>query len=208
MGGNSVKEQWAKIEEIREAEITQSERWISYWQDYSSIDTWQFWVVLAMFLLPLVVLILFIDRRKVFQLGFYGYGIHIFFAIIDSFGVVKGLWIYPYKLLPALPASVALDSSFVPVTFILLYQYILNKGKNYYIWMLFLCITFAFFIKPLMVGLGLFRFGGKENFLMLFWGYVAVALIPKWITDFFMYLLNNDLWSLLNKWRNFQNRNS
>ena len=202
-----MKEQVAKIEEIREAEITQSDRWISYWQDYSSIDTWQFWVVLAMFLLPLVVLILFIDRKKVFQLGFYGYGIHIFFAIIDSFGVVKGLWIYPYKILPALPASVALDSSFVPVTFILLYQYILNKGKNYYIWMLFLCITFAFFIKPLLVGLGLFHFGGKENFLLLFWGYLAVALIPKWITDFFMYLLNNDRWSLLNKWRNLYNKN-
>jgi len=195
------------IEEIRDAEITKSEQWISYWQNYSNIDTWQFWVVLAMFLLPLVILILFIDRRMVFQLGFYGYGIHIFFAIIDSFGVIKGLWIYPYKILPALPASIALDSSFVPVTYILLYQYILNKKKNYYIWMLFLCLAFAFFIKPLLVGLGLFRFGGKENFLMLFWGYLAVALIPKWITDFFIYLLNNNRWSLLIKLRNVFDKN-
>ncbi|UPO89894.1 CBO0543 family protein [Niallia sp. Man26] len=198
------EEQRLLLEEIRKAEIAQSDRWLSYWQQYSNMDTWQFWVVLMMFLLPLPVLILFIDRKKVFQLGFYGYGIHLFFAIIDSFGVIKGLWIYPYKLLPGLPASIALDSSFVPVTYILLYQYILNNKKNYYIWMLMLCLVFAFFLKPLMVGLGLFRFGGRENFLMLFWGYVAVALIPKWITDFFMYLLNNNRFSLHNKLRNLK----
>ncbi|MFP9130510.1 CBO0543 family protein [Niallia sp. BSM11] len=198
------EEQRLLLEEIRKAEIAQSDRWLSYWQQYSNMDTWQFWVVLMMFLLPLLVLVLFIDRKKVFQLGFYGYGIHLFFAIIDSFGVIKGLWIYPYKLLPGLPASIALDSSFVPVTYILLYQYILNNKKNYYIWMLMLCLVFAFFLKPLMVGLGLFRFGGRENFLMLFWGYVAVALIPKWITDFFMYLLNNNRFSLHNKLRNLK----
>ncbi|MFP7473750.1 CBO0543 family protein [Niallia taxi] len=198
------EEQRLLLEEIRKAEIAQSDRWLSYWQQYSNMDTWQFWVVLMMFLLPLLVLILFIDRKKVFQLGFYGYGIHLFFAIIDSFGVIKGLWIYPYKLLPGLPASIALDSSFVPVTYILLYQYILNNKKNYYIWMLMLCLVFAFFLKPLMVGLGLFRFGGRENFLMLFWGYVAVALIPKWITDFFMYLLNNNRFSLHKKLRNLK----
>lgn len=198
------EEQRLLLEEIRKSEIAQSDRWLSYWQQYSNMDTWQFWVVLMMFLLPLLVLILFIDRKKVFQLGFYGYGIHLFFAIIDSFGVIKGLWIYPYKLLPGLPASIALDSSFVPVTYILLYQYILNNKKNYYIWMLMLCLVFAFFLKPLMVGLGLFRFGGRENFLMLFWGYVAVALIPKWITDFFMYLLNNNRFSLHNKLRNLK----
>ena len=67
-----------------------------------------------------------------------------------------------------MPASIALDSSFVPVTFILVYQYILNKGHNYYLWMLGLCLVFAFFLKPLLLGIGLFRFGGKENFFMLF----------------------------------------
>jgi hypothetical protein len=110
-------------------------------------------------MIPLVTLILFIDRKKIFHLGFYGYSIHIFFAMIDAFGVLRGLWIYPYKLLPALPASLSLDSSFVPVAYILVYQYILNNGKNYYIWMLLLCLAFAFFVKPLLVGIGLFRFG-------------------------------------------------
>jgi hypothetical protein len=193
------KDQLEKLEKIRKVEIEQSERWIDYWQEYSNFTTWQFWIGVAMLVIPLVLLILFIDRKKIFHLGFYGFSIHIFFAMTDAFGVLRGLWIYPYKLLPALPASLSLDSSFVPVSFIFLYQFILNKGKNYYIWMLLLCLAFAFFIKPVLLGIGLFRFGGKENFFMLFCGYLAVALISKWITDFFILLGKTGKWSLLHK---------
>ncbi|WP_338448661.1 CBO0543 family protein [Niallia oryzisoli] len=190
------EDQLKLLEKIRKSEIKLSDIWINYWLEYSNPSVWQFWLCIAMLVIPLVILILFIDRKKIFHLGFYGYGIHIFFAMIDAFGVIKGLWIYPYKIFPALPASVSLDSSFVPVTFILLYQYILNKGKNYYIWILLLCLALAFILKPLMVGIGLFRFGGKENFLMLFWGYAVVALISKWITDFFIFLSKTRKWSL------------
>ena len=193
------KDQLEMLEKIRKTELNLNDQWVHYWQEYSNFTTWQFWVVLAMLVLPLVLLFLFIDRRKVFHLGFYGYGIHIFFAMTDAFGVLKGLWIYPYKLFPALPASISLDSSFVPVAFMLTYQYILNKGKNYYIWMLLLCLAFAFFMKPLLLGIGLFRFGGKENFFMLFCGYASVALISKWLTDFFIFLSKSNKWSLFEK---------
>jgi hypothetical protein len=190
------KDQLELIEKIRKAEVQQSERWISYWNDYSHFHTWQFWVVLAMFILPLIVLLLFIDRRKIFHLGFYGYGVHIFFAFSDVIGVSKGWWIYPYKLLPGLPSNLALDSSFVPVAYIFLYQYTLNRNKNYYLWLLLLCLVFAFFIKPLLLGIGLFRFGGKENFFLLFIFYIIVGLIAKWLTDVFLYLSKSNKWSL------------
>lgn len=196
-GGVSVnKEQLEILEKIRKIEHDQSDRWMEYWYEYSNIYSWQLWVVIAMLVVPLIMLFLFIDRRKVFHLGFYGYSIHIFMAITDAFGVSRGAWIYPYKLVPGVPANVSLDASFVPVSYILLYQYTLNKGKNYYIWMLALSLVFAFVVKPLMVGIGLFRFGGKEDFLMLFWLYLGVALISKWITDAFIFLGKTKKWSL------------
>ncbi|KAA9022897.1 CBO0543 family protein [Niallia endozanthoxylica] len=187
------------IEKILKAEIEQNTRLMNYWQEFSNFSNWQFWVVLAMFVLPLIVLILFIDRKKVFHLGFYGYSVHVFFTYTDVIGTERGIWIYPYKLLPLLPSSITLDASFVPVAYILLYQYTLNRKKNYYFWMLLLCITFAFFLKPLMVGIGLFHFHDKENFLLLFVGYVFVALISKWLTDFFIFLSKTTKWSLYNK---------
>ena len=187
------------IEQIRKAEIEQSNRWINYWQEFSNFSTWQFWVVLAMFVIPLIILILFIDRKKIFHLGFYGYSVHVFFTYTDAIGTVRGIWIYPYKLLPLLPSSITLDASLVPVAYILLYQYTLNRGKNYYISMVLLCLAFAFFLKPLMVGIGLFHFGGKENFLLLFAGYTAVALISKWLTDLFRFLNKTTKWSLYHR---------
>jgi hypothetical protein len=190
------KEQLELIEQIRKAEIAQSQRWVEYWYEHSHYLTWQFWVVLAMFVLPLIILILFIDRRKIFLLGFYGYSVHIFFSYTDIFGANNGLWTYPYKLLPILPASITLDASLIPVIFILYYQYLLNHGKNYYLWMLGLCLGLAYVLKPLMVGLGLFHFGGKEDFFILFLGYVFVALISKIIMNIFLFLSKSEKLSL------------
>lgn len=191
-----LKSQLDMIEQIRQAEIEQSHRWVDYWQHYSHYYTWQFWVVLAMFLLPLIVIILFIDRKKIFHLGFYGYSVHIFFTYTDMLGANNGRWMYPYKLLPFLPSSVSLDASLVPVIYMLVYQYSLNKGKNYYLLMAGLCFALAYVLKPLMVGLGLFHFGGKENFFILLLGYAAVALTSKWLTDLFIYLQKTKKFSL------------
>ena len=83
------KDQLEMLETIRKAEIAQTERWIHYWQEYSNLHTWQFWVVVAMFVLPLVILFLFIDRKRVFHLGFYGYSVHVFFAIYRCIWSIK-----------------------------------------------------------------------------------------------------------------------
>ncbi|WP_053363272.1 CBO0543 family protein [Bacillus sp. FJAT-27251] len=189
-------EQLELIEQIRKAEIAQNERWLEYWYHYSHYLTWQFWLVLLLFVIPLILVVLFIDRRKIFLLGFYGYSVHVFFGYTDIFGVNNGYWTYPYKLLPILPASITLDASLIPVIFMLFYQYLLNHGKNYYLWMLGLCLFLGYVFKPLMVGLGLFHFGGKENFFLLFLGYAFTALIAKIIMNIFLYLSKSNKFSL------------
>jgi hypothetical protein len=189
-------EQLEKLNEIFQGELKQSERWLEYWKDFSEPSTWQFWVVLAMFLFPLICVILFIDRKKMLHVGFYGYSVHVFFTYSDLIGTHNAYWIYPYKLSPYFPSSLTLDASFVPVAYMLLYQYTLDKKKNYYIWFGGMCLTFAYIFKPLLLGLGLFHFRGKENFFLLFLGYLLVALIAKWITDFFLLLMKSNKFSL------------
>jgi hypothetical protein len=190
------REQLELIEQIRKAEIVQSERWVEYWSHYSHYFTWQFWVVLSLFVIPLILVVLFIDRRKIFMLGFYGYSVHVFFGYTDILGVNNGFWTYPYKLFPILPASITLDASLIPVIYMFFYQYLLNHGKNYYLWMLGLCLFLAYIFKPLMVGLGLFHFGGKENFFVLFLGYAFTALIAKIIMNIFLFLSKSNKFSL------------
>ncbi|WP_077212120.1 CBO0543 family protein [Bacillus dakarensis] len=193
------KGQLEMIDKIMKVEIEQNARLLDYWKEFSTFSNWQVWIVLAMLVVPLIILLLFIDRRKAFQLGFYGYSVHVFFAYTDIMGTERGIWFYPYKILPFLPSNFTLDASLVPVIYILFYQWTLNKSKNYYIWMIPLCLVLAFLMKPLMVGLGLFYFREKENFFLLFLGYVFVALISKFLTEFFILLGKTTKWSLNNK---------
>ncbi|MCZ8519810.1 MULTISPECIES: hypothetical protein [Paenibacillus] len=41
----------------------------TYWFAYSHMGTWQFWMELAMLVLPLIVLFLYIDREQALLLG-------------------------------------------------------------------------------------------------------------------------------------------
>jgi hypothetical protein len=158
---------------------------IGYWVDYSNLATWQFWFLLAMLLLPLVALYLFIDRKKALLIGFYGFNVHVWFHYIDTYGATNKLWSYPYKVIPNLPFSVALDTSFVPITYMLLYQWTVNKTKNYYLYATLWSACLAFILKPALTTFGLFRMYDGMNYFFLFLGYVVVMLVSKWITNLF-----------------------
>jgi hypothetical protein len=175
--------QW--LEKIRNFEMEASNLWSNYWQQYSHMGTWQFWVNVGLLIGSLIVLYVFIDRRKAFQIGFYGFNVHVWFTYIDLFGSRNGLWEYPYKVFPIGPINVALDTSFVPVTFMLMYQWSLNRNKNYYVTLISVGIVFAAIIKPIMSALSLFYLFRWMNYFYLFLAYLIIILISKWITNLF-----------------------
>lgn len=184
MGEKQIK----YIEKIKQLELQHAHEWWHYWLNYSSFTHWRFWVVFALLTLPLVALLFLMDKRKSLQIGFFGYSVHVFFTYIDAFGASKGYWFYPYKVFPVLPSSFSLDVSFVPVSYMLVYQWTLTHQKNYYVYMFGLSVVFSFIIKPIMEALRLFQFDKGANFVYLLLGYIAVGVIAKMITDFFLFL--------------------
>src|SRR5690606_28107976 len=98
----------------------------SYWISYSNMSTWQFWVLLILLVAPLVVLWYAIDRRKTLLVGFFGFNVHAWFHYCDLYTTSHGLTNYPYKVMPFYPVSVTLDTSLVPIAYMLLYQWTLN----------------------------------------------------------------------------------
>ncbi|MEG9294816.1 CBO0543 family protein [Mangrovibacillus sp. Mu-81] len=179
--------QQTMLTSLKNVQRIQTELWTSYWQQYSDFGDWQFWVLAALFVLPLIVLFFAIDKRKALLLGFYGYNVHVFFTYVDAIGANMIKWFYPYKIFPILASSVSLDVSLVPVTYMFVYQFTLNHSKNYYLFMLLLSAIFAFVFKPLLVAIGLFELSSGTNYFSLFIGYVLVGLIAKWITNLFVY---------------------
>ncbi|MBB3113396.1 hypothetical protein FHS18_005508 [Paenibacillus phyllosphaerae] len=158
--------------------------WSEYWKSYSNFDTWQFWAVLLIFLIPLLVLVFCLDRKKAFRVGFYGFAVHVIAIYSDMYATTNKMWEYPYKFIPFLPLSIGLDASLIPVAYMLTYQWTLKHRKNYYFYFLVLSIGFAFLFKPLLSYIGLFRLY-QSNYLQLFMFYLVGALLSKWVTDLF-----------------------
>lgn len=180
--------QMEQLNQIRNFETGATSTWVTYWLHYSHMGTWQFWFIVALLIGPLVALYYLMDRRKALLLGFYGFAVHMLFSYIDLFGTKNGLWEYPYKAFPVVPVNVALDTSFVPVVYMLMYQWALNRNVNYYVVLTGVSIVFAGVIKPIFTVLNLFQMYNGMNYFYLFIGYLLIMLVSKWLTNVFIWL--------------------
>ncbi|MRX73632.1 hypothetical protein GJU40_15925 [Bacillus lacus] len=174
------------LKSIHDKQASVSGDLIQYWWDYSAFDTWQYWLLIVVFFVPLVVLFIKIDRSRALHLGFYGLNIHLWSAYFDSFGTRNGFWSYPYQTLPLLPLQFGLDSSLIPVAFILVYQWTIHKRKNYYLYGISLALIFTFILKPIMIWSNFFQFHYGANLFHLLLSYLFVMLLSKLITDLFV----------------------
>lgn len=157
-----------------------------HWLDFELYTSFEYWLMASLLIGPLIYLFFKIDKHKIFFFGFYGYSIHVIFGYIDLFSKNSGYLNYPFPVIPMLP-GLTLDSSFVPVTFMLVYQWTINREKNYYLYMIITSAVMAFIFKPVLVGIGLMRLYGNTNYIYLFAGYLIVITIAKFIMSVFLW---------------------
>ncbi|KMJ57162.1 hypothetical protein AB685_17275 [Bacillus sp. LL01] len=162
----------------------------NYWIDFALYTSFEYFLMVLLLIVPLTYLFFKIDKNKIFFMGFFGYSIHVIFGYVDTFSKNLGFLNYPFPVIPIIP-GLSLDSSFIPVTFMLVYQWTLNSKKNYYVYMIITSAILSFVFKPLLVALGLFRLYGNTNYLYLFIGYLIVITIAKFITDIFLWTEKN-----------------
>ena len=180
------EEQSRHLENLKHSSHDLGFDWIDYWQTYSNIDTWQFWVNIVLFVVPLVVLFFKLDRKRAFHLGFFGYSCHVLSTYIDAYSTRFAFWEYPYKVIPILPISFGLDTSLIPVVYMLVYQWTLNRNKNYYIVITFVAGFFSFIFKPILSSVNLFQLSESTTYFHLFLWYLLGGLLSKWITNIFL----------------------
>jgi hypothetical protein len=185
-GECTLEKQRQMIDTLNEKQQKFTQDWNEYWHAFSAYDTWQFWFLILLFVLPLIVLFFKLDRMRAFQIGFFGFNIHVWLGYIDRFGVSEGYWEYPYQWFIFLPSNVSLDASLIPVLYMLLYQWILAHKKNYYLYMILLSAGLSFIFKPLLVLHYFLAFYIDMPYLFLFSGYLVIILLSKLITDIFL----------------------
>ena len=121
----------------------------SYWNEYSHIGTWQFWVIVSLLIIPLILLYFTVDRKRIFEIFFFGYTVHILWTYVDIPLERYGYLVHTYFISPAFPFAINMSASALPVGFLLLYQYCTNHNKNFYMYTLLLSAFFAFVISSI-----------------------------------------------------------
>ncbi|WEG12488.1 hypothetical protein PU629_20695 [Pullulanibacillus sp. KACC 23026] len=155
-----------------------------YWNHYSNLGTWQFWVIVATLILPLVLLYFTVDRRRIFEIFFFGYTIHVLWTYSDIVLEKYNLFIHTYLLAPFFPIALNMTTSVLPVGFLLVYQYCTNRQKNFYLYTLVLSAFFSFVLGTIEYLLGMSEFKNGMNEMYLFLIDVVVTYVSYWFTKF------------------------
>lgn len=154
----------------------------SYWKDYSNIGTWQFWTVIALLVIPLILVYFAIDRKRIFEVFFFGYTVHILWTYIDIAIEKYGYFVHTYFITPVFPHALNMTVSALPVGFLLLYQYCTNRNKNFYLYTLVLSAIFAFGFASIEQYFGLLEFRKGMNHFYIFLIDVGIGYSAFWLT--------------------------
>ncbi|WP_405102011.1 hypothetical protein [Oceanobacillus sp. FSL H7-0719] len=157
---------------------------ISYWKEYSYIDSWQFWVVLGFLVIPLIILYFTIDRTKIFEILFFGFSVHMLWSYTDIVLGKTNLFVHLYYIVPLLPFALSISSSLLPIGFMLAYQYCLNHNKNFYLYAVLLSAIFSFGFGTIENLIGLTDFNDGMNVFYVFLIDLGVVFISYWLTKF------------------------
>jgi hypothetical protein len=117
--------------------------------------TWQWWIALAMMIVPWIVWVIFRDRKNSARLFSVGLLLMVISEIQDTIGVSFGKWVYPVKIIPVATVSFSFRLSVLPVLAILLIQF--KPRFNPYIKAILYGGFGAFVGLPLMAAIDLYK---------------------------------------------------
>ncbi|MCK0472686.1 CBO0543 family protein [Halalkalibacter sp. APA_J-10(15)] len=155
----------------------------SYWSQYSHMGTWQFWVVSSFLIIPLVILFFAVDRKRIFEVLFFGFVVHVLWTYAALALTNLGYFAYHYYSVPSLPASLNMTVSVLPVSFLLLYQYCTNHQKNFFLYLLLLSAVFAFGFASIEIRMEFLELRGGMRQLYLFLSDIIIGVLAYFLTQ-------------------------
>ncbi|EIW18818.1 MULTISPECIES: CBO0543 family protein [Pelosinus] len=168
------------INEIMEVHAKFIQLNYDHWLHYE-FYTWQWWVLMFILIVPWFIWLAVLDKKKVVEIFLYGQMIFLFTTGMDAIGVTYRLWYYPIKVSPKLPHIFPLDSTVLPIIYMIIYQHCPR-------WPLFLKATivmaavFAFIGEPLVERMGFYT---PLNWLIIysFPIYIIIGVVCKKFID-------------------------
>jgi hypothetical protein len=170
----SYNDYWNKIFQLSEEMTSVVD---SYWKSYSGPGSWQFWLVALLLLLPLVLLYFFVDRKRIFEVFFFGFIVHALWTYTDIVLGNFNLLIHTYYLIPIFPHAFNITMSVLPVGYMLIYQYCTRYRKSFILYTVILSALYSFVFAPIEMALGMVELDKGMNLFYLFLIDLIVAVI-------------------------------
>jgi hypothetical protein len=162
-----------------------------YWNQFSHMGTWQFWFVMSLLVTPLILLYFTVDRKRIFEIFFFGYSVHMLWTYTLLVLSGTNFFVHTYFLTPFLPFGLNMTASALPVGFLLVYQYTTNHNKNFYLCIMLLSAVFAFGFATFEQFLGVLEIRKGMNKVYLYLIDLAVAFLSYWLTKLVLKLRNS-----------------
>lgn len=159
-----------------------------FWHQYSNVDTWYFWFNVLSIVISLVILFFVIDKRRIFEICFYGYTIHILWAKIDNALSSSNYFVHTHTLTPYIPNGISMYAAVLPIAFMLMYQYCTNHGKNVYLWSIIIAVIFSFGFSSIESAVGLLKMDNGMNRFHIFLIDISVTFTAYWMTLLFSWI--------------------
>lgn len=167
-------------------ELTQAR--IENWQA-TDLFTWQWWLILATFIIPWIIFCFIGDRKQLPKLILFGTLLMLLTITFDLSGFEFGLWYYPFKILPLGPLIAYIDVSPLPIIYMLEYQYF-PKWKDFIKVSVITGFVFSFCFEPILVALGLYTLIRWEHYYGLPF-YVLMPIVMRMVVEK-IYAISNE----------------
>jgi len=158
------------------ADIAGRDNWI-----YAVVFTYQWWLLVALMIIPYIVWWKIVDRKNFFEITTYGLLVALFTGLLDAIGVELDIWDYKYDLVPLLDVLIVYDVSILPITYMLVYQYF-RTWRSFAMVHVIVAFVFAFVFEPILMWLDIYH-PSKWTHSYSFVGFFLVAIFLRWLMN-------------------------
>ncbi|KUO77251.1 MAG: hypothetical protein APF77_01230 [Clostridia bacterium BRH_c25] len=160
---------------------------LDYWIN-ANVLTLRWWVLLFYLIIPWFVWYRLVDKRRLKEMLLYLLLTAGIATLLDEIGANLTMWIYPIKVIPALPCLITANYSVVPIIYVLIYQYF-PRWKSFIVANIILTLVFSFILEPILVWAKLYYLiTWKYSYSVPIYFFAAIFL--KWFAGKLMIMQN------------------
>lgn len=129
----------------------QNQHWLKY-----EVFTFQFWLLIAMLILPWFIWWKVVDRKRFYEILVFGLLVITVVTFLDEVGCQLNFWEYRFDIEPLFPRLIPINFTMLPIAYMLVYQYFAN-WKSYILANIIMAAIFAFIGEPIFIFLDIYE---------------------------------------------------